>query len=64
MDLEVISYLFALILGVVCYTLVKHTADEYDRWYEQPRFHALALKVPAAAVSVLVVVVAALVLSR
>ena len=58
MDLEVVSYVLALVLGAVCYILVKRTADEYDRWYEEPRIRALAVKVPVAAVSVLVIVVA------
>ncbi|MBX3083655.1 MAG: hypothetical protein KF716_18625 [Anaerolineae bacterium] len=64
MDLEVISYVLALVLGTVCYILVKRTADEYDRWYEQPRFHALATKVPAAAVSILALIAAFVLLSR
>lgn len=64
MDLEVISYVLALVLGAVCYILVKRTADEYDRWYEEPRFRAMALRVPAAAVSILALVVAFVLLSR
>jgi hypothetical protein len=37
MTLDMLSYLLAVGLGLVCYVLVKHTADEYDRWYEQPQ---------------------------
>lgn len=62
MDLELVSYVLAIALGAVCWALVKHTADEYDRWYEQPRFAGLALRVPAAVISVLVIVGAFLLL--
>ncbi|MBX3062117.1 MAG: hypothetical protein KF726_04025 [Anaerolineae bacterium] len=62
MDLELVTYVLAIVLGAVCWALVKHTADEYDRWYEQPRFAGLAMRVPAAAVSVVVVIGAFLLL--
>ena len=34
MDIELISFLLANGLGVVCFGLVKYTADEFDRWYD------------------------------
>ncbi len=64
MDLEVISYVLALVLGAVCFILVKRTADEYDRWYEEPRFRALAVRVPAAAVSFVAILAAVVLLSK
>jgi hypothetical protein len=33
MDIQMISFVLALVVGVVCFALVKHTADEFDRWY-------------------------------
>jgi hypothetical protein len=36
MDIHVISFVLAIVVGVLCFGLVKHTADEFDRWYEQP----------------------------
>jgi hypothetical protein len=62
MDIEIVAYVLAIALGVVCWLLVKHTADEYDRWYEQPRFFAVPIRVPAAVISLLVLVGAFLLL--
>lgn len=56
-----IAYGLALLLGAICFLLVKHTADEFDRWYEQPRFRAL--RFPTAVISILAVI-ALLVLAR
>ncbi len=37
MDIQLLSFILAIVLGIVCYGLVKYTADEFDRWYdEQP----------------------------
>jgi hypothetical protein len=36
MDIQIVSFVLAIIVGVVCFGLVKHTADEFDRWYEEP----------------------------
>lgn len=43
MDIQVLSFGLAVLLGVLCFGLVKHTADEFDRWYLEPR----PLKIPA-----------------
>lgn len=44
-----ISYGLALLVGGICYLLVKHTADEFDRWYEQPRFRTARIAVGSIA---------------
>lgn len=36
MDIQLLSFVLALVLGLICFGLVKHTADEFDRWYEEP----------------------------
>jgi hypothetical protein len=45
MDIQVISFVLAVVVGVLCFGLVKHTADEFDRWYEEPSLTA-KLRVP------------------
>jgi amino acid transporter len=55
-DWTVISYVLALVLGAVCFVLVKRTADEYDRWYEAPRLRALVAPLPMAAVAAVLVI--------
>ena len=62
MSIEILSYILAIVVGLVCFGLVKHTADEFDRWYEQPRFVRPTIRVPLAVVSVLVVTAAFLLL--
>jgi hypothetical protein len=54
MDIEVISYILALIVGGLSFALVKHTADEYDRWYEQPTVRG-TLRVRTAMLSIALV---------
>jgi hypothetical protein len=51
MDIQTISFILALVVGGICFALVKHTADEFDRWYEQPV--QPARRVPTALISVL-----------
>jgi hypothetical protein len=46
MDIQLFSFVFAVVLGIVCFGLVKYTADEFDRWYEGTG-EAISLKVPA-----------------
>ncbi len=59
MNLEVLSYSLALVLGGLCFYLVKRTADEFDRWYEQPDESGLrATRVPPAVVGLLVTILA------
>jgi hypothetical protein len=68
MNDQVISYIaygLALLVGLICFLLVKHTADEFDRWYDQPESplrHLRAVRVPAVigllAVAALLVLVA------
>jgi len=55
MDIQLLSFVLAIILGVVCFSLVKRTADEFDRWYdEQPAAEAKS-RLPIATISLLVV---------
>lgn len=56
-----ISYGLALLIGGLCYLLVKRTADEYDRWYESPR---LVRRLPLAAMVSVLIVLAAVILIR
>lgn len=51
-----ISFALALLVGGICFLLVKHTADEFDRWYDPSRLRVL--RVPAAVISLIVVVIA------
>lgn len=65
MEDQALSYLsfgLALLVGGICYLLVKHTADEFDRWYDPSRLRVL--RVPAAVVSVALVVLALVVFAR
>ncbi len=57
MDIQTLSFVLALVVGVVCFALVKHTADEFDRWYEEPK--PLARRIPIALVSAIIVGAAA-----
>lgn len=54
LTLSYLSFGLALVVGILCYLLVKRTADEFDRWYEQPRVRALHF--PAAGLSLLAVI--------
>lgn len=56
MNLEIISFALALLVGGICFFLVKRTADEFDRWYTGEG-QALALRVPVV-VSALTVLAA------
>jgi hypothetical protein len=59
MNLEVLSYILALVLGGLCFYLVKRTADEFDRWYGQPDESGLrAARVLPAVVGLLVTILA------
>ncbi|MCC7449367.1 MAG: hypothetical protein IT324_18255 [Anaerolineae bacterium] len=53
MDVQTISFVLALVVGGLCFALVKHTADEFDRWYEEPA--QPARRVPTALISTLIV---------
>jgi hypothetical protein len=50
-----VAYGLALLVGAICFLLVKHTADEFDRWYEQPRFRRIHF--PAVLISVALIFV-------
>ena len=54
MDIQLISFSLALVVGALCFGLVKYTADEFDRWYEGPASHR-PLRVPAVIVSLIAV---------
>ncbi len=63
MDIQLISFCLALVVGALCFGLVKYTADEFDRWYEEPSSRR-ALRVPAVVVSVIAVLAAFLAFGR
>jgi len=46
-DIQIISFWLAIVVGALCFGLVKHTADEFDRWYEG-KGESITLRVPAA----------------
>lgn len=59
MDNQTISYVaygLALVLGLICFLLVKHTADEFDRWYEMPSAPIRAVRLPLAVISLIAAV--------
>ena len=35
MDIQMISFVLALVVAGLCFALVKRTADEFDRWYDE-----------------------------
>jgi ABC-type nickel/cobalt efflux system permease component RcnA len=58
--LQSISFGLAILLGIIAFALVKHTADEFDKWYETDTDNReQRLRIPAAAVGALIVVVGA-----
>ena len=59
MDIQLFSFVFAVVLGIVCFGLVKYTADEFDRWYEGSG-EKISLKVPASVSKLAAFIVAAL----
>ncbi len=63
MDIQMLSFYLAIIVGAVCFGLVKYTADEFDRWYEGPTSRRL-LRVPAVIVSLIAAFAAFLAASR
>ena len=60
MDIQTLSFVLALVVGGLCFALVKHTADEFDRWYEQPS--QPSRRMPTALISTLLVTAAAFLL--
>ena len=61
MDIKMLSFILALVVGGLCYALVKHTADEFDRWYDEANRRE-TIYIPAAAISLFIVVLAVFVL--
>ncbi len=61
MNLELVSFGLAMLLGVLAFGLVKHTADEFDRWYDEEARPVRAMRVPLVLVSLVVVFAAAFV---
>jgi len=37
MDVQLFSFVLAIVVASVCFALVKITADEFDRWYDEPQ---------------------------
>lgn len=61
MDIQMISFVLALVVAGLCFALVKHTADEFDRWYDEQSDPSL--RIPPTVISLLVVCGAALLVS-
>lgn len=59
MNLELLSFGLAVLLGLMAFALVKHTADEFDRWYDAEARPVRRLRLPVALVSLAVAFVAA-----
>lgn len=62
MDVQLISFILAIVVAGFCFGLVKITADEFDRWYDEPQVQA-PVTVPAAT-RILGIVLALLVVLR
>lgn len=58
MTLQSLSFGLAVLLGLIAFGLVKHTADEFDKWYE-PENDGLRLRLPTALVGVVIAVLGA-----
>jgi hypothetical protein len=56
MTLESLSFGLAVLLGLIAFGLMKHTADEFDRWYED-QANGIRLRVPVAAFSMLAIAI-------
>ena len=63
MDIQVISFALAIVVGVVCFGLVKYTADEFDRWYDQPGA-TVTTRVPAVIGTIATFAIVALLVAR
>ncbi len=63
MDIQLISFVLAVVVGALCFGLVKHTADEFDQWYEGPASRR-TLRIPAVVVSLVTVFAAVLLAAR
>jgi hypothetical protein len=37
-DLNIVSFVLAMLLAVISFLLIRHTADEFERWYDRPHF--------------------------
>jgi len=62
MDIQLVSFILAMVVASVCFALVKITADEFDRWYDEPQLQAPARIPPAA--RILGILLALLVIAR
>jgi len=50
MDIQLLSFILAIVVASMCFGLVKFTADEFDRWYDEPHIEPIptAIRVPPA----------------
>ncbi len=53
MTLQIISFALAILLAVLAFGLMKHTADEFDRWYEEEAARSLVSRIPVGLVGML-----------
>jgi len=61
MDIQMVSFVLAVVVGIVCFALVKHTADEFDRWYADSALRPV-IRRPIAIVSGVAIFAAAFLL--
>jgi hypothetical protein len=54
-NLQLVSFGLAILLGVVAFGLMKYTADEYDKWYEQHGVVVNPQRLPVGALSVVLI---------
>lgn len=54
LNLTDLSFVLAMLIGVVCFLLVKRTADEFDQWLTGTPLRRVVI--PAAAISLIAVV--------
>jgi hypothetical protein len=64
MDIQIVSFALALVVGVVCFGLVKHTADEFDRWYMDSTLRPVIRRPIALVSGIAIFAVAFLLLAR
>jgi hypothetical protein len=55
MDIQLVSFGLALLVGAITFGLVKHTTDEFDRWYTDDEYRQSALHIPPVLASVAIV---------
>jgi len=55
MDIQLVSFGLALLVGAITFGLVKLTTDEFDRWYVDDEYRQTALRIPPVVASVAII---------